>query len=416
MIMLKIYKFISIILSPIIFLLLVFRLALSKEKIQSIREKFSLYKNTRPKGKLIWINGVSIGEAKTAITVANEIKKNNPDCIILLTTSTSSSYDLISKMKINFKLVYAPLDISYVVNRFLTNWKPSLTIFIESEVWPNIFWSLKKRSIKLKIFNARMSKKSYTTWKRFNFFAKQIFCLIDVCFVQDFKSKERFKRLGVKNVKKIENIKFLSKELDVDNKKYVFLKNKLKNKRIVTFFSSHKGEEELFLDCFDKLEKKIKNLFFVIIPRHLDRIDNIVEIFNKKGRAFNYRDNLESNIIDNNPLIVNSMGELGLFFKLSEIAVVGGSFSNRGGHNPIETQSFNCSVIFGPHMENFKEIKDLIVKNNAGFEVKNLNGLIKKINAILKNKKLNERTYKNFEKLCFSFSNKSRNQLKFLLK
>ena len=416
MIMLKIYKFISIILSPIIFLLLVFRLAISKEKIQSIREKFSLYKNTRPKGKLIWINGVSIGEAKTAITVANEIKKNNPDCIILLTTSTSSSYDLISKMKINFKLVYAPLDISYVVNRFLTNWKPSLTIFIESEVWPNIFWSLKKRSIKLKIFNARMSKKSYTTWKRFNFFAKQIFCLIDVCFVQDFKSKERFKRLGVKNVKKIENIKFLSKELDVDNKKYIFLKNKLKNKRIVTFFSSHKGEEELFLDCFDKLEKKIKNLFFIIIPRHLDRIDNIIEIFNKKGRAFNYRDNSESNIIDNNPLIVNSMGELGLFFKLSEIAVVGGSFSNKGGHNPIETQSFNCSVIFGPHMENFKEIKDLIVKNNAGFEVKNLNGLIKKINAILKNKKLNERTYKNFEKLCFSFSNKSRNQLKFLLK
>lgn len=414
--MLKIYKFISIILSPIIFLLLVFRLAISKEKIQSIREKFSLYKNTRPKGKLIWINGVSIGEAKTAITVANEIKKNNPDCIILLTTSTSSSYDLISKMKINFKLVYAPLDISYVINRFLTNWKPSLTIFIESEVWPNIFWSLKKRSIKLKIFNARMSKKSYTTWKRFNFFAKQIFCLIDVCFVQDFKSKERFKRLGVKNVKKIENIKFLSKELDVDNKKYIFLKNKLKNKRIVTFFSSHKGEEELFLDCFDKLEKKIKNLFFIIIPRHLDRIDNIIEIFNKKGRAFNYRDNSESNIIDNNPLIVNSMGELGLFFKLSEIAVVGGSFSNKGGHNPIETQSFNCSVIFGPHMENFKEIKDLIVKNNAGFEVKNLNGLIKKINAILKNKKLNERTYKNFEKLCFSFSNKSRNQLKFLLK
>ena len=391
-------------------------LASSKEKIQRIREKFSLYKNTRPKGKLIWINGVSIGEAKTAITVANEIKKNNPDCIILLTTSTSSSYDLISKMKINFKLVYAPLDISYVVNRFLTNWKPSLTIFIESEVWPNIFWSLKKRSIKLKIFNARMSKKSYTTWKRFNFFAKQIFCLIDVCFVQDFKSKERFKRLGVKNVKKIENIKFLSKELDVDNKKYIFLKNKLKNKRIVTFFSSHKGEEELFLDCFDKLEKKIKNLFFIIIPRHLDRIDNIIEIFNKKGRAFNYRDNSESNIIDNNPLIVNSMGELGLFFKLSEIAVVGGSFSNKGGHNPIETQSFNCSVIFGPHMENFKEIKDLIVKNNAGFEVKNLNGLIKKINAILKNKKLNERTYKNFEKLCFSFSNKSRNQLKFLLK
>ena len=105
-----------------------------------------------------------------------------------------------------------------------------------------------------------------------------------------------------------------------------------------------------------------------------------------------------------------------MFFKLSEIAVVGGSFSNRGGHTPIETQSFNCSVIFGPHMENFKEIKDLIIKNKAGFEVKNLNGLIEKINAILKNKKLNERTYKNFKKLCFSFSNKSRNQLKFLLK
>ena len=414
--MIKIYKSISILISPVILIFLLIRLLISKEKIQSIVEKFSFYKIKRPVGEIIWINGVSIGEAKTAITIAEEIRGKKPRVNILISTSTITSYNLISKNKKGFILIYSPLDINFVVNRFIKFWNPSLAIFIESEIWPNIFSCLKNNSIKLKIFNARISEKSYLNWKKINVFSKQIFTLIDSCFAQDKDSLERFKKLGVKNVKKIENLKFLSKQLEFNKQNYINLKKKLHNKRIVTLFSSHRGEEELFLNCYNHLSKKIGNLFFIIIPRHTERKDKIIEVFNRKKMLYNIRDSKKSKIKNNGPLIVCTFGELGLFFKLSEVAIVGGSFSENGGHNPIETNGFNCSVIFGPNMGNFIDIRNAIVDSNAGFEVKNLDGLNKKLFTILKNKELNVKVQRNFQKLCNSLSKTSKTQLNYLLK
>ena len=124
----------------------------------------------------------------------------------------------------------------------------------------------------------------------------------------------------------------------------------------------------------------------------------------------------KSKIKNNGPLIVCTFGELGLFFKLSEVAIVGGSFSENGGHNPIETNGFNCSVIFGPNMENFTDIRDTIIKQNAGFEVRNLDGLNKKLFTILKNKKLNIKVQRNFQNLCNTLSKTTKTQLDTLLK
>ena len=181
----KIYRILSNLLYVPILIFFFLRLLSSKETITSILTKFNLSKEKRPNGELIWINAVSIGEAKTGIIVATEIKKIKPDSIILFTTSTITSFKLLQKMKKFFLVTFTPLDISFVVKGFIEYWKPSSVIFIESEIWPNIFSIIKDNSIKLTLLNARISKKSFKNWKKFNFLSKSIFPLIDNCFVQN---------------------------------------------------------------------------------------------------------------------------------------------------------------------------------------------------------------------------------------
>lgn len=412
----KTYKLLSNIFSLPLFIYFFIRLVASKENIKSLLEKFSIKNKKRPFGEIIWINGVSIGEAKTGVVIANEIKQIYPNYTVLLSTSTITSYNLLSKEKKNFILIYSPVDSSFIVKRFIDFWRPKSTIFIESEIWPNIFYHLKKNSIKLSIFNARISSNSFARWKKVDFFANQVFSLIENCFVQDLKSKDYFERLGVKKVQKIENLKFLSKKLDVNKEIFSFYEKLLKKMNVITLFSSHEGEEELLMDCFETLSKKIRNLFFIIIPRHISRTKDIVNELDRRKLSFTLRTQKHNTINNEKFLIVDTFGELGCFFKLSKISLVGGSFKNIGGHNPIETRDFNCSLIFGPHMQNFNDMKNEILKNKAGFEVGDKKQLISKIVQLINDEKLNLQTTKNFKELCRKHSNKSKLLLKNLLK
>ena len=414
--LLLIYRYLSnLFFIPILFFFFL-RFLVSKETISSILEKFSISRKKRPEGDLIWINGVSVGESKTGIAVAREIKKIKPKSSILFSTSTLSAYNLLSKSKNNFVVIFFPIDINFLIKRFLKYWNPSSVIFIESEIWPNIFYILKEKSIKLSILNARISKKSFINWKRISFISKSVFPLIDQCFTQNNDSLKRFKELGTKNVKRIQNLKYISQGLEVDCIIYNKIFKQLKSKRVVTLFSSHAEEEKMFADIFRVLSKDISNLFFIIIPRHTYRIKKITDQLNKDKFLFLLRNENNFKITNENLLLVDTFGELGIFFKLSEIAVVGGSFSNHGGHNPIETKDFNCSLIFGPHMENFEDIKTDIVKFKAGFEVKNSSQLIQMILKLLKNKKLNRETNRKFKTLCKSQFYKSKSILRSVIK
>ena len=413
---LLIYRYLSnIFFIPILFFFLL-RFIVSKETISSILQKFSIFNKTRPEGDLIWINGVSVGEAKTGITVAKEIKKIKPKSSILFSTSTLSAYNLLSKFKNDFVVIFFPLDINFIVKRFIKYWRPSSVIFIESEIWPNVFYILKQKFIKLSILNARISKKSFINWKRLNFFSKSVFPLIDQCFTQNNDSLKRFKKLGTLNVKRIQNLKYISQALEVDSIAYNRIFKELKSKRVVTLFSSHEGEEKMFAEIYGVLSKRIRNLFFIIIPRHTNRIKKITELFQKHKFKYLLRNKDNFKITNETFLLVDTFGELGIFFKLSEIAIVGGSFSANGGHNPIETRDFNCSLIFGPHMENFDDIKTDIVKFKAGFQVKNSSQLIQMILKLLKNKKLNIETNRKFKTLCKSQFCKSKSILRSVIK
>ena len=205
---LRFYNLLTILLSPLIILFFLLRFFFSKETSQSLLEKFVLKKKTRPKGKLIWINGVSLGEAKSGVTIAKEFLINKPHYTILLSTSTISAYKEISKQKEKIILVYLPIDYSFLVRRFIKHWMPDLTIFMESEIWPNIINELNNNKLRFTIINGRISDKSFFWWKTFNFLTKSIFQKISSCITQDEISSIRFKKLGVKTVKQGSNIKF----------------------------------------------------------------------------------------------------------------------------------------------------------------------------------------------------------------
>ena len=188
----RLYKYISNLLTPLIFIYFVLRVFFSKEDKDSLLKKFGLNKVKRPNGKLVWINGVSIGEAKSGVSVAEEILKNNTNTTILFTTSTLTAFEIISDLKKNFIITYTPIDINFIVKRFIKSWKPDLTIFMESEIWPNIISEHKKNNISFSILNGRISKKSYIFWKKISFFSKEIFKNINLCFVQNQESKNYF--------------------------------------------------------------------------------------------------------------------------------------------------------------------------------------------------------------------------------
>ena len=396
----KFYKYLSNLLLPLIFFYFVLRLFCSKENKDSVLKKFCLSKISRPSGKLVWINGVSIGEAKSGITVAEEILKNNPNTKILFTTSTITAFKVISDLKKNFIITFTPVDISFIIKRFIKFWKPDLTIFMESEIWPNIISELSNNNINFSILNGRISKKSYFFWKKVSFFSKEIFSKINFCFVQNHESKNHFESLGAPNVKLISNLKFINSYYEIDENEYLSLKKILSKKLVITLFSSHEEEELVLIDCYNNLKKKFTNLFFIIIPRHVHKKKQIMLNLKNHNIDFAMRSKDKNNIKKKKFYIADTYGELNLFFKLSHAAIVGGSFKKIGGHNPIEISNFNCVLFFGPEMFNFNQVKEIILKKKAGFEVNNHEDLAKKIIITINNNKLKKQTINNFKNLC----------------
>ena len=397
------YRILSNLLLIPIFLFFLTRFLLGKETLKSILQKFTIYKSSKLNvlnRKVVWVNAVSIGEAKVGILVAELLKEKYKSLHVILSTSTITSFKILEKYQKKFTIIYAPIDISIIIQRFIKIWKPSLALFVESEIWPSTFSILKRNSIKLKIINARLSKQSYLNWKKVNFFSSELFGLIDQCIVQDKNSETRFKDLGVKKITKISNLKYLQKEPKINKNDLKEFSSRFKNKFVVTMFSTHEGEETFFIESFKKLRKKINNLIFVIIPRHIQRTYRIQSLLKKERIKYSIRSNKNSYLKDSNILLVDTFGELSLFFKLSKIAIVGGSFVKKGGQNPIEVSFFKCPVLCGPYMYNFSEIIDEMKKNNAGMMVLDQKELEKKILYLKNNDFERIKLANNFTKLC----------------
>ena len=350
--MLFFYQFLAFILIPIIKINLYIRLLKGKEDKIRYLERYGISTIDRPQGKVIWIHAASIGEFKSSSILINKFHSNFN--ILVTTTTLSAANYAIEKYGNKIIHQYAPFDIIKWVDRFLETWKPQLSIWIESDLWPTTLHLLKKKSIKSILVNSRISPQSYQKWKLIKFFYKKIVSTFDEIFAQSPIDKKRIEFLTNREVNYIGNLKLSSIDKNNTNVFSNNLKNNLNNYNILMFASTHQGEEEKILELLKNTLSKINKLKIIIAPRHPERSDKILSILKKKNinsNVFKNSQNLEEDV-----LIVDSFGKMSLYFSLSDIVILGGSFVKMGGHNPIEPANNNCAIITGPYIYNWENL------------------------------------------------------------
>ncbi len=388
-----------ILFSPIIILI---RLLKKKEDSSRFKEKFSFFSKKRTGGKLIWFHGASVGEILSIIPLVQELEKNKDISKILVTSNTLSSSKVLNNLKLKKTIhQFYPIDNTYIVNKFLHYWSPSIAIFIDSEIWPNMLTNIKKKSIPLVLLNARINKKSFKKWIRLGLTAKKLFNKFDLCLPSSNVSKKHLKLLNAKNIKYIGNLKFTESEVKKDslnkNLKMFFL-----SKKIWCASSTHKNEEEIAAKVHIKLKKKSKNILTIIIPRHINRT---AEIANKL-KELNLKVHLHSSpykIDDKTDIyLVDVYGKTKKFFSICNIVFLGGSLIKHGGQNPLEAARYGCQILHGKNIWNFGEIYRLLNRFKVAYKINNLKQMSEKISIVFKNKQ----NTKNIKFKLNSLSNK----------
>ena len=358
-----------IILSPLIILI---RLLKKKEHPIRFKEKFCFFSKKRGQGKLIWFHGASVGEILSIIPLIEKLEKNKNINKILITSSTLSSSNIFLKFKFKKTIhQFFPIDSNFYTKKFIEYWKPSLAIFIESEIWPNIILNLKNKNIPLVLLNARISKKSYKKWRKISFFSKSIFNKFDVCLSQNNETKNYLKKLGAENIKKLGNLKFSETSLKNINKINKNTQKFFDSKKILFgAISTHQSEEIFCTKIHTDLKKIYINGVTIIVPRHIHRAEEIKEEIEKNGLKVHLHSSGKKIDSRTDIYLVNTFGETKLFLKICKIVFLGGSLIKHGGQNPLEAARIGCKVIHGPNISNFLEVYNLLNKNNISSKIK----------------------------------------------
>ena len=372
--------------SPVIILIRLFK---KKEHPKRFLEKYCCLLKKKNKGKLIWFHGSSVGEILSIIPLIEKLEKNKDIKQILVTSSTLSSSTVLQRL--NFKKTihqFFPIDTNFLSEKFLNYWKPSMAIFIESEIWPNMILNIKKKSIPLLLLNARITQKSFNKWNSISSLSKNLFGNFDVTFPQNNETKKYLNILGAKKIKTIGNLKFSENEIKKPNTFSKKLNTFFKSKKIWCASSTHKSEEKICAIAHKKLKQKYKNLLTIIIPRHVHRTKDITEEI--KDLELNYCIHSSQDKINKNTEIylVDTYGETKSFFRICKTVFLGGSIISHGGQNPLESIRLGCNIIHGPYVRNFKEIYDLLKLKGLSKKISNSNQLIKTLDISF-NKKEN---------------------------
>jgi len=381
----------AIIISPII---IIYRILKGKEDLKRVGEKFSIY-SQKKNNKKVWIHAASVGELMSIIPIIRKLEKNKKIKNILLSTSTTSSAKIFNKLKLKkTSHVYFPLDNNYIVKRFINYWQPELAIFIDSEIWPNMFNNLHIKNIPIIIMNARITQRSFNRWQIFPKFSKQVFGKISLALPQNLETLKYLKLFKVKDIRIAGNLKYYGqKDNHAHSKK--LLKNKFKNFKAWCAASTHYNEEILIGNLHKKLKKKEKKLITIIIPRHINRTNEIKGALNKLDLNCISHSSNQKIQKDTDIYLVDSYGESSRFYNLTNVSFVGGSIIKHGGQNPLEPARLGNYIVSGPNIKNFKEIYAFL--NNLKMSSFS-SDILKMENLILKKLK-NKTPNKNIKKI-----------------
>lgn len=368
----NLYTALFSLLLPVYFLRLCWKSLNNREYLYRWGERLGLSKNKPSEDKsIIWIHAVSVGEVNASMSLLRKLIEDFPDSEILVTTTTpTGSKLLLERLGSKIKHQYLPVDIPFFINLFLERWKPRMLILIETEIWPNLIFSCKRKAIYTALVNARLSEKSKCNYLKFSALIKPALYSLDILLAQFESDKSRFMEIiKDKKIYLCGNLKF---DQDVPDELHEISKSirqswsiegKLRPTLIAS--STHEGEEEIILNAFKMIHKKLPNALLILVPRHFERFDKVKKIIKDSGLAFASRS--KKSEVGNNiqVLLGDTIGELNFLYSLADVAFVGGSLIDHGGQNLLEPSAQSLALLTGSSLRNFSDISDQLRANQA---------------------------------------------------
>src|SRR5216683_2096534 len=356
---LRVYRSLSSAVVPFAPALIKRRLRLGKEDPERIAERRGLTRDVRPLGPLVWIHGASVGEVLAAAALIERLRALN--LRVLLTSGTVTSAAIVAKrFPPDVIHQYVPYDSPRFVTRFLDHWRPSLALFIESDLWPNLILSSAARRLPMVLINGRMSQRSFPRWRRVASTISALLETFDICLAQSKTDAERFAALGCRNVLTTGNLKLDLPAPPADPAKLDRLLSVTRGRPGIVAASTHPGEEEVLIEVHKTLAGFFPSLLTVIVPRHPDRGEAIARTIAAAGLtpALRSRGDMPTAVTD--IYVADTLGELGLFYRFASIVFMGGSLVAHGGQNPIEAVKLGASIVHGPYVFNFTDVYEAL--------------------------------------------------------
>lgn len=355
----RIYSFLSYLIVPFLRLYLLKRVKDGKEDVGRLRERFGFSPHIFEKDKpYIWLHGASVGESLSLLPFIHHLGGLYPHVRFVLTSGTLASYNVLrTKLPPHTIHQYVPLDLKPWIMRFLNQVNPVIVITTESEVWPNTVFACEQKGIPLYLINARLSEESAKSWRKVTSFAKRVFSGFSGIFAQSEEHQKRFEAFTSLPIHVMPNLKFAAPPLSVDERELEELRHMLLGRKVFVGASTHRGEEEILVRTYKRLKVQIPELLLILAPRHMKRVDDVLDLLRSNELYVCKRSTRMSPESKTDVFLFDTMGELGLAYSLSHVAIVGGSLvPGIGGHNPIEPAQLGKCTFHGPYMENPKDI------------------------------------------------------------
>lgn len=353
--LLFLYRLLATLAAPIAPAALTWRLHKGKENRARLAERMGHPSRTRPRGPLAWLHGASVGEGLALLPLVDHLIARGFH--VLVTTGTVTSADVLAtRLPPRACHQFVPLDSPPFMRRFLNHWQPDLTLIAESEIWPSMITEVHARAIPLVLVNGRISERSYQRWQKCAYVIANLLSKFDLCLAQTEADATRLIHLGAPRVQVAGNLKYDVSAPPVDSAKLAQLSAVIGARPVWVAASTHAGEEELMVQIHKRISQVTDGLLTIIVPRHPQRGAEIMALAQKYGIAASLRSRGAMPDKNTKIYVADTMGELGLFYRLAGVVFVGKSLIAHGGQNPIEPAKLGCAILHGPNVVNFAEV------------------------------------------------------------
>ena len=376
--MLYLYRFLQILLAPVLFVYVLVRICAGKEELKRFKERQGIPTLDRDSSKrLIWVHCASVGESLSVLPMIKRLVRTKNTEVLVTTGTVTSAKLMAEKLPKNAFHQYVPMDFVWAVNKFVKHWNPDVSVFVESDLWPNL---LKAAPNKI-LINARMSDRSFTRYNKIKPVAKILLGGFECIYAQSQQDYDRFSSLTNAKVVNSGNLKYDGPAPAYKSQEFNVLQQAFEDRDILVVSSTHKGEDEIFVEMYKKLKQHNKNLLMILFPRHPHRGDDIANIIKATDLQYVQRSKTKglekASSLD--IYLADTLGETGLWYALADAVVIGGSF-NWKGQNPLEALKSGKPVFTGPNMQNFKDMTDFLLAENVLFKSDNEEDLTNAIN------------------------------------